>query len=114
MILGVKEEECRGQNEKNLSSRQLGIRPSMRNEGQCQDGQKEKEKEEHYIEIRISYPPYGGHMNTEYKKEGIIKVFSGFQGCEDGYHGSKQESLEKKLVVVYSFTYFSFLQRKDH
>ena len=44
-------------------------------------------------------------MNTEYKKEGIIKIFSGFQGCENGNHGRKQESLEK-LAMVYSSTYF--------
>lgn len=45
----------------------------MRNEGQCQYRQREKNKYESCVERGTNFPPYGGHMNIDYKRPGKIK-----------------------------------------
>lgn len=42
-----------------ISFRKLVRRTSMRDEGQCQDGQREKDKYDHCVERRINLPLYG-------------------------------------------------------
>lgn len=89
----------------------------MTDEGQCQDGQRGKDKYGHCVKRGQSSLMWG-HMNTEYKREGtvknILKVYKAYKKMVM-WKKKTGKFREKKLVVVCLFIQLLFLSgRKDH
>lgn len=70
----------------------------MTDEGQCQDGQRGKDKYGHCVERGISLSLIWGHMNTEYKREGTVKNIFKVLRLQKWLSWKKTESLEKSWL----------------